>query len=193
MLTVCSGNICRSPLAQGLLIHGLSAHPGVLVGSAGVVARDGDVVTPQTAALGNSLGVDLSSHRARYLDEMVVAEANLVLAMTRAHRRSIVELVPRKVSSTFTLREFARLSLLVADEEIARLAQAVPYASSKFPAAVALVAARRGQSDPPLDPRDDDVVDPYRSDQRVYDQMAEQLTPAVAQVVRFFQKVRDLC
>jgi protein-tyrosine phosphatase len=175
-----------------MLRRGLTDLPGLVVASAGVVARDGDVVTPQTAAVGESVGVDLSEHRARYLDEMVVSGAQLLLAMNRSHRRSIVELVPRKVGASFTLREFARLSSSITDDDLARALASVEPGFARYQAAVALVAEQRGQVDPPVDPSDDDIVDPYRHDQQVYDLMADQLVPAAAQTVRYLESVGGL-
>lgn len=186
ILTVCSGNICRSPLAEGLLRDRLGAIEGIEVASAGSIARDGDEVTPQILAIGEGLGVDLSGHRARYMIEPYVAGADLLFAMSRSHRRAIVELVPRKVASTFTLREFARLAQQVPEEEVLAVVSREATVRDRLRAAIALAAARRGQSDPPANPDDDDIVDPYRRDDETYALSLSQLRPAVEAVARYF-------
>ncbi|MDF2442010.1 MAG: low molecular weight protein-tyrosine phosphatase [Subtercola sp.] len=185
ILTVCSGNICRSPLAEGLLRKGLSTIDGVEIASAGSIARDGDEVTPQILGIGEDHGIDLSAHRARYMIEPFVAEADLLFAMSRAHRRAIVEMVPRKVASTFTLREFARLAQQIPDEEVVAVASREASVRNRLRAAITLAASRRGQSDPPLHPDDDDVIDPYRRDDETYALSVSQLVPAVDAVTRY--------
>ncbi|PPF82225.1 low molecular weight phosphatase family protein [Subtercola sp. Z020] len=183
IMTVCSGNICRSPLAEGLLRERLREIGDVDLSSAGIIARDGDQVTDQILQIGGQFDVDLSAHRARYMIEPYVAGADLLFAMARSHRRAIVEMMPRKVSVTFTLREFARLAGQISDEEISAVAGREATTRDKLKAAVALTASRRGQSDPPASPDEDDVVDPYRRDDETYALSVAQLVPAVGAVV----------
>ncbi|RFA08325.1 hypothetical protein B7R54_03115 [Subtercola boreus] len=183
-MTVCSGNICRSPLAEGLLRKGLSGVEGITVSSAGTIAGEGDPVTEQTLEIGREFGVDLGGHRARYLLEPMVTDADLLFAMSRSHRRAIVELVPRKVSTTFTLREFARLADAVPDAEFTRAATGHEFLADRLRAVVRVVAGMRGQVDQPADPTDDDVVDPYRRSGETYRLSASQLVPAVDTVIR---------
>jgi protein-tyrosine phosphatase len=180
ILTVCSGNICRSPVAAQLLRKGLADIAGVSVESAGTVAKDGDTMPTQAMALSAFYGGDPTGHEARYLVERHVSGAQLVFAMAREHRAAIVSLLPRATRYTFTIREFGRLAAGISDLELAHIA-ALPLVdvSSRLSAAVALVASRRGQFVGPEHPEEDDVVDPYRRSDETFMRSGQQLVPSV--------------
>jgi protein-tyrosine phosphatase len=179
VLTVCTGNICRSPFAERYLRAQLDGVPGIDVASAGTMGVDGGVMPSQAEDLLRVRGIDPSGHRARYLQERHVAGAGLVLALAREHRRDVVRLWPRATRYTFTLREFARLSEGLSLSDM-RPVHELPTGDvpSRLEALVSLVASRRGIVEPALDPIDDDVIDPYRQDDETYARSAAQLVPA---------------
>ena len=123
-----------------------------------------------------------------------VAAADLVLAMTRDHRREIVELDPSRVRMAFTVRELARLAADVSDDELRAAASAVAGSGSavsadaearaRFAAALAVVAGRRGLVLPPASPDDDDVIDPYGRSTATYERSADEMAPGLAAVER---------
>ncbi|WP_144152826.1 low molecular weight protein-tyrosine-phosphatase [Paraburkholderia sp. BCC1885] len=86
VLTVCTGNLCRSPMAMGLLGQTLQ---GVRVTSAGVHAQNGTPVDPVAAHLLRECGIDLSGHRARCLDRAMLEGVDLILVMEHVHQRHI--------------------------------------------------------------------------------------------------------
>src|SRR5881409_2069496 len=94
ILLVCTGNICRSPLAAALLERALGerAAEGITVSSAGTGAWDGAPVSEGAYLVGLERGLDLSSHRARLLTRELVEEADLILTMARHHRARVDEL-----------------------------------------------------------------------------------------------------
>jgi protein-tyrosine phosphatase len=188
VLTVCTGNICRSPLAEQLLRLRL-APLDVTVVSAGTRGLTSAVMTPEALALADQLGVptaDSTAHRSRFLMENHLTAPDLILTMTRDHRRMVAELAPSRMRSTFTVREFARLAAEVSDDQIrdaaARAGTQTPGARVR--AAAAVVASRRGMVLPPDKPDDDDVIDPYGRSWQTYELSAAQLSPAVDEVVR---------
>jgi protein-tyrosine phosphatase len=187
ILTVCTGNICRSPLAETLLRTRLAPY-SPRVSSAGTMGLDDAPMTPEAVRLAVAFGVAQNvaeAHRSGYLTDAELRSPDLILAMSREHRRRIVELAPARLRSAFTLREFARLAAETTDEEIAAAAlTGGADGSARARAAVAAVAAQRGMSAPPADPADDDVIDPYRRSWETYQLSASQLVPAVDQVVR---------
>lgn len=194
ILTVCTGNICRSPLAAQLLATRL-ADLGVTVSSAGTRARGGTPMTPEAQALAADRGIPSSlsaEHAARYLTPAHIAAADLVLAMTRDHRREIVELDPSRVRTAFTVRELARLAADVSDDELRAAASAVAGSGSavsaearaRFAAALAVVAGRRGLVLPPASPDDDDVIDPYGRSTATYERSADEMAPGLVAVER---------
>ncbi|RLK47966.1 low molecular weight phosphatase family protein [Microbacterium telephonicum] len=187
LMTVCTGNICRSPLAQLILATRLR-DLGASVHSAGVRGLPAAVMTPEAIDLALESGVseaDADAHRSRYLTEAMLSAPDLILAMTRDHRRELAELAPARLRSTFTVREFARLAASLDDTTIASSAAAAGSdPSARLRAAAAAVAGQRGLAIPPADPADDDVIDPYRREWSVYQRSAQQLLPALDQVER---------
>ena len=118
MLLVCTGNICRSALAERLGRAYLDEVLGedsrsVQLQSAGVQAVVDSAMHPDTALVLRGLGGDPAHFRARqFLDAMAV-DADLTLTMTRQHRRHVLQGAPRALNRTFTLREAADLVPLV--------------------------------------------------------------------------------
>ena len=94
-LFVCTGNTCRSPLAAGicrkLLAEKLNCPPeelprrGILVSSAGMAAMMGCAASPEAVDAARNLGVDLDEHVSQPLTRTLLAEAEYVFTMTRAH------------------------------------------------------------------------------------------------------------
>ena len=188
VLTVCTGNICRSPLAEQLLRLHL-APLDATVTSAGTRGLRSAPMTPEALALADQLGVpttDSTAHRSRFLTEQHLLSPDLIVTMTRDHRRMVAELAPSRMRSTFTAREFARLAADVTDDEIRDAAAKAPTQTpgARVRAAAALIASRRGMVLPSEKPEDDDVIDPYGRSWQTYELSATQMTPALNEVVR---------
>ena len=107
ILLVCTGNICRSPLAAALLQRALTERgvEGMDVSSAGTGAWDGAPVSEGAYLVGLERGLDLSAHRARLLTRELVEQADLVLTMARHHRARVDELGGE--GRVFVLGEYA--------------------------------------------------------------------------------------
>lgn len=186
ILTVCTGNICRSPMAEVLLRARLGA-ADVQVHSAGtraLIDHAMDRTSQKIAVQHGASPDDVAAHRARWLLEPLIDDADLVLAMSREHRTAAVELSPRHLRRAFTVREFARLSGALGDDELRQAADAAGTAPrARLAAVVALVSAQRGLA-APVSAAEDDVVDPYHRELDVYEESAEQLVPAVDAVAK---------
>ncbi len=94
ILFVCTGNICRSPLAEALLKRALHerAVEDVSVESAGTGAWDGAPASEGAYLVALERGLDLSGHRARLLTREIVEDAAMILTMARHHRARVHEL-----------------------------------------------------------------------------------------------------
>jgi protein-tyrosine-phosphatase len=94
VLFVCTGNICRSPLAEAIARRELQRRErsDVSVSSAGTGAWDGAPASEGAYLVGLEHGLDLSAHRARLLTRDTVQSADLVFTMARHHRARVHEL-----------------------------------------------------------------------------------------------------
>lgn len=175
ILTVCTGNICRSPLAESLLRQDLPASD-FEVSSAGIMAvPNGRVPAPQLR-IGKSVGItDLLNHTARPLTLEHLARADLVLGLSRGHRKMIVRMDPRAVRKTFTLREFAHIAEHVTPDDVEAC---MVEGTGPLQAAVEAVARLRGMVPSPAGQADFDVVDPFHQSRAVYKASRDQLVPA---------------
>ncbi|WP_345752745.1 arsenate reductase/protein-tyrosine-phosphatase family protein [Microbacterium rhizophilus] len=183
---MCTGNVCRSPLAALLLAERLKGLP-VMVESAGMRALVDEPATEETGRIALESGVApeaLEAHRARLAVESVLGDADLILGMAREHRHAIVDLVPNRLRATFTLRELARLGREATDAELEEAVAGIADPQERLRRVLAFVSSLRGVIDPPPAAVDDDVIDPYRRPWETYVLSASQLIPAIEDVAR---------
>lgn len=113
VLTVCTANICRSPVAERLLQREFDeARLPAIVRSAGT--RGGELeIVPEVVRAASEFGIDLSAHKSRLLTGPIVRSADLIIAMSREHLRVVIDLDPSAWPVTFTIKEIARRSELL--------------------------------------------------------------------------------
>jgi protein-tyrosine phosphatase len=108
IVIVCTGNTCRSPMAETLLREQLRQKLGsedaVRVLSAGVAAGAGSGASPQAVEVMGTRDLDLTGHSSRPLDDAVMNVADLILTMTRGHRAAILAAWPNMQDRVHTLR-----------------------------------------------------------------------------------------
>jgi len=132
ILTLCAGNICRSPIAAALLER---EFPDKTVLSAGLGAIEGHPADPLAIEVAAAHGLDLSGHRARQLASWMCSSAELILVMEQGHKTELEQQHPLARGKVFRLGEFGGFDI------------ADPYRQSKaaFEAAYADIA--RGVTD----------------------------------------------
>lgn len=109
---VCTGNLCRSPMAEGMLRH-LAQQRGcdLEVTSSGTWADWGSSATAEAVEVLRSRGIDLSGHQSRGLDPTDLEQADLVVGMTSVHRREILQVAPEAEDKLVLLKELVELAL----------------------------------------------------------------------------------
>jgi protein-tyrosine phosphatase len=172
VLFVCTGNICRSPVAERLFQARVSLDVPVSVSSAGVGALVGWGIDHPSALALRELGVAPDGHEGRRLTDELVDDADLILTAERAHRQAVVRMDPSATWRTFTIREFGRL------------ADGVPLISEindpdQLRARVAEISAQRQAARDGGRPANDDIGDPFGADVEVARRSAAHISEAV--------------
>ncbi|MGM9473864.1 low molecular weight phosphatase family protein [Pseudarthrobacter sp. YS3] len=201
ILTVCTGNICRSPVAERLLQAGLDQvmPGGFVVTSAGTRAMVGDPMQPLSGDIVRTYGGNPDGFVSRQLTSKILRGVDLVLTMTSGHRGEVLQLDASLLKRTFTIREFARM-LDVLDDRADTAAGTAADSAAQRPAAAdggdplsANTAFWRGlparaasvrHLSLPADSSENDIIDPYRRSPDVYRQMEDELAPAIVSVLR---------
>lgn len=174
ILIVCTANICRSPMAEGLLSRqldqqGIPAH----VASAGLTTEGQPPHPFAVEALQAGWNIDIGDRTSHTLDRQIVEVADLVVTMERHHVREIAALAPDTWPRTFTLKELVsrgnqagpRLGHIPMDEWLLRVA-----------------AGRRPTDLVDVNP-DDDISDPIGNSKAVFHRTAEELDDLLARLV----------
>jgi protein-tyrosine phosphatase len=168
ILVVCTGNVCRSPMAEGFLRAALVQRLGrdaPVVSSAGTAGWEGSGATNEAIAAARERGVDVGAHRARVLSRALIDDAELVVCMTGRHRAAVAAIDPEALDRTFTIAELARL--LEAGRPTGTIADRVASAA----------ASRNGLHHGDLDVRDPlgDPIDGYREVAQELEALAERI------------------
>ena len=186
ILVVCTGNICRSPMAQAYLTQSLrdrlgreTADAHFAIASAGTHGVVGHPIEAAAMDVLGGWGVTPDPFEARELVASYVEDADLVLGASREHRAAVVTLVPRASQRTFTLREFARLAAEAeVPGDVATSADPVERVRALVRAAAGLRGFVRGDR-----PEDDDIADPYRQKAAAFERAGAQVREAVDLIV----------
>ncbi len=118
VLLVCTGNVCRSPMAEAILAQRLDAlglAGEIRVESAGIRARDGDPASREAVALMAARGLSLDKHAARSVSEGMLNRAQAVVVMEDLQRQYLFHLSMKNLHKVFLLTELSGGHADVAD------------------------------------------------------------------------------
>ena len=107
IIVICTGNTCRSPMAEAIIKMKIEDAGCVAkVSSAGIFA-DGSPVSENSKIVMNEIGIDISSHKSRQLTKEMIENADLILTMTNGHKTTVLSAVPQAEGKVFTLAEYS--------------------------------------------------------------------------------------
>ena len=109
ILFVCTGNSCRSVMAEYLLKKMLKGRDDVDVYSAGTGVLFRTAASSETVAVLREEGIDSNSHLAQPLNTLLLKKSDLIITMTRSHRQQVLERVPDVEKRVYLLKEFANI------------------------------------------------------------------------------------
>lgn len=106
VLFICTGNSCRSPMAEYLLKERLDGSGGWQSSSAGVASYPGMPISSNAFKALKELGIDASSHRSRSLSQQLIDEAGLIVVMTHAHLNAVCRIYPEATEKCRLMHSF---------------------------------------------------------------------------------------
>jgi protein-tyrosine-phosphatase len=106
VLFVCTGNTCRSPMAEGLFRQAVEGRGDFEVISAGIAAYPGDAANPETAKLLSGRGISLDGFRSQPVSPELVEQATHIFAMTAGHLEALENLFPEYTDKFYLTCEF---------------------------------------------------------------------------------------
>lgn len=184
ILFVCTGNTCRSPMAEGLLRH-LAGKRGLalIVRSAGVSAWDGSPISKHTADILQSKGISGQKTSAAVTDE-AVAWADLILTMTVGHKETLIRRYPEALDKIYALKEFAEndpgVEEALAERQRLHAELQIKQALGQQISEGEMQRLRQQEQELP----DFNIADPFGGDRRAYEQSA-------AEIERYLLKLLD--
>lgn len=116
ILFVCTGNTCRSPMAEGILKSMLSEKDNIQVLSGGIFAPQGAGASENAILAMREKGIDISAHTAQNINPDVIGEADLILTMTHSHKQMLIAAFDDEIKDkVYTVCEYADMDGDISD------------------------------------------------------------------------------
>lgn len=165
LLVVCTGNICRSPMAEVLFRTGVGVVGLDIRVASGGTWENGHPADPHAVSVMADRGLDLERHRSRRTIPADLEAAHLVVGMAREHVVSMVALVPACFERTFTLKELAARAVAIGPRKPDQTLEGY----------IAALGEGRTHAGFLREPPEIDVVDPLGQGRRAFERTAAEL------------------
>lgn len=177
VLIVCTGNICRSPMAQTMFEDKLRKKSiiGVSVESAGTFALEGEDMPNEAKASLVNQGYQVGKHEAQQVTPEILANSDLILTATEEHRAEIVRIYTKANRNAFTLKELHNILEFMNDPE----REVEIETSSILKEKVRIASSSRGY---PVSDGSLDLEDPYQQGQQAFDVTMSELEPLIESI-----------
>ena len=106
ILFVCTGNTCRSPMAEALFRHRIGSNIDWIAASAGLCASTGSPATAYSITALKELGIALENHRSQPVTQKLVRDADLIVVMTGGHQYHLLHEFPKVKDKVYLLKSF---------------------------------------------------------------------------------------
>lgn len=112
ILFVCTGNTCRSPMAEGIFKALLKDNniDNINVSSAGISTFEGDSANEKAIYTLRNKGIDIKSHKSRQITKEIIENSDLILTMTKSHKGMILNALPEYLNKIFTIKEYVYIN-----------------------------------------------------------------------------------
>lgn len=108
IMFICTGNICRSAMADGMLKKmAIDRNLNLEVYSCGIYAEDGDHATYNAIYAARNYDVDISNHRAKNIRNSKIKEMDIILCATKSHKEAVIRMYPEIKEKVYTMKEYA--------------------------------------------------------------------------------------
>ncbi|MCL2342219.1 MAG: low molecular weight protein arginine phosphatase [Firmicutes bacterium] len=108
IMFICTGNICRSAMAEEMLENMVKEETkNIEVYSCGIFAEDGGAATDNAIEVMKEYGIDLSEHRATNIRNSNIKDMDIILCATTAHKNNVINMYPDLSDRTYTIKEYA--------------------------------------------------------------------------------------
>ncbi|MBN4050666.1 MAG: protein tyrosine phosphatase [Alkaliphilus sp.] len=160
ILLVCTGNTCRSSMAEGILKNLCRSVNDLKIISAGISAVNGSSAASKSIEVMKEKEICLLNHTATVLTEKMVLASDLILTMTLAHKHAVISMMPAAKVKTYTLKEYTRKSIANGDDSC------LDCCETKLP--------QIAKQEPPLIAKND-ILDPFGQSIDIYRKTANEI------------------